>query len=69
MRSYNTFCLSVLSFLAQLEHVPEFIYKLEEEALKQAAPGPGNWCNASDLWWLKENFQLPCSCLKLETQA
>ena len=53
--AYNTFAMSVLSYVAQLENPPEQITELEEKALRRVAPGPGR-AIPSDLWYLQEHF-------------
>ena len=54
--AYNTYVMSVLAFVAQLENPPEQVLKAERKALRAAARGPGNWAKPSDLWFLKEAF-------------
>ena len=54
--AYNTFAISVLSYVAQLENPPEQVLELEEKALRKVAPGPGKWTIPSDLWYLQEHF-------------
>jgi len=58
-RAYNTFVFSVLSFLWQLEEVPEEVFKAEEQVLQQLTPGPGTWRLPSDLFYLKSLFGFP----------
>ena len=41
--------LPALLFVAQLERPPRGVLKLEEEALRRVAPGPGAWCSLADL--------------------
>ena len=50
---FRTFCSSVLSFLWQLDDVPEEVYKLEHWALRRLAPGPGNWLRPAELHHMK----------------
>ena len=52
-RVFRTFCCSVLSFLWQLDDLPEDIGELEHWALRRLAPGPGNWIRPPDLCHLK----------------
>ena len=46
---YNTFVVTTLEYVAQLEHIPEEATKAEEEAMRKLAPGPGNWIVLQDL--------------------
>lgn len=46
---YNTYVLSVLLFVAQLERPPASVLALEPLAVRKIAPGPGSWCSAADL--------------------
>ena len=46
---YRTFCCSLLSFLWQLEELPEDALQAEAWALRRLAPGPGNWVTAKEL--------------------
>ena len=55
---YNTFGISVLSDVSQLEAPPKWVLEKEEEALRSAASGPGKWCVPADLWRLKESYAL-----------
>jgi hypothetical protein len=56
--TYNTFAMSVLTFLAQLESPPEEIYEVERVALRRAARGPGKtWAKPEDLWHLQSYGQ------------
>ena len=49
LQTYNTFVLSVLLFVAQLESPPESFTALEAKAVRRIAPGPGEWCSPRDL--------------------
>lgn len=46
---YNTFVVSTLEFVAQLDPVHEEVLESERAALRQLAPGPGNWIAVNDL--------------------
>ncbi|CAK0875641.1 unnamed protein product [Prorocentrum cordatum] len=46
---YNTFVLSVLLFVGQVETPPDFVLRLEARAVRRIAHGPGNWCSPRDL--------------------
>ena len=54
--AYNTFVISTLSFIGQLERVTPQVLEAEASALRHMVPGPGNWCIASDLHRLKEHY-------------
>jgi hypothetical protein len=54
--TYNTFAVSVLSFVSQLESPPEAVLLAENAALRKAAPGPAWWAKPEDLWYLKELY-------------
>ena len=54
--TYNTFALSVLGYVAQLERPPDWVLDMERSALRAVAPGPGNWATPDDLWRLRESF-------------
>ena len=58
-RVYRTFCLSLFSFLWQLEEPPPHVQKAEVWALRRFAPGPGNWIRPLDLRHLKHRFGHP----------
>ena len=70
---YRSLCMSVLSFLGQLEEIPDEVMKLEPWALRQLAPGPGNWIRTTDLFHLRkyghpfafQSFQLTALAAKL----
>jgi hypothetical protein len=68
---YNSFGMSVLSYICQLEKPPVSTVKTEEQALRIAAPGPGGWAVPNDLWRLKESFGLILSfrSLSIMTRA
>ena len=54
--AYNTYAMSVLSYIAQLEEPPLRITETERRALRKVAPGPGNWMTNEDLWFFKECY-------------
>ena len=54
--AYNTYGISVLSYVAQLENPPEALFQLEAAGLRKAAPGPMNWILPQDCWYLREHF-------------
>ena len=67
--AYNSFAVSTLSFVAQLESPPDWVLKREREALGRIAVGPKNWCTAEDLWNLKSAYGLPQSFTSLAWTA
>ena len=50
---YRALCLSIFSFLCQLEDPPVTVLNLEPWALRRLAPGPGNWIRPLDLAHLR----------------
>ena len=50
---YRSLCVSVFSFLWQLEDSPAEVLELEPWALRKLAPGPGNWIRPADLKHLR----------------
>ena len=54
--SYNAFTLPTLSFVWQLEKVPENILKEEDRILRSLTKGPGKWRLSSDLHHLQQHF-------------
>ena len=55
---YNTFAVSVLGYLAQLEAPPAWVLETERGALRMAAKCPGMWATPDDLRRLREHFGL-----------
>jgi len=68
-QNYGTFVASVLSFVQQVERVPAKVLAAEAAALRQFAPGPGNWILSQDLYHLKSLFGLPASFVSLRSMA
>ena len=60
--AYNTFAVSVLTFLAQLERPPSGVRASEAKAIRNIAIGPGNWISCEDAWFLKEGYGQTKSC-------
>ena len=54
--TYNSFALSTLSYVAQLEAPPSWVLQEEQEMLRLVAAGPRHWATAQDLWHLKDGF-------------
>ena len=69
--AYNTFAVSTLGYIGQLEAIPEETLALEEAALRRTHKGPGEWATPDDLWRLKEHFGQSSSChsIRLLAQA
>ena len=69
--AYNTFAISTLGFVAQLEAVPDDTLKAEERGLKLTHKGPNEWTSPEDLWRLKQHFGQSASCrsIRLTAQA
>jgi len=63
--AYNTFALSTLLYVAQLEVVPDFVLQEERDQLLKMFPGPGNWAIPEDLWYLREHYGLAKSATSL----
>ena len=55
---YNTFAITTLAYIAQLEAPPCWLLQEEGKCLRTAAPGPGKWAVPTDLWCLHESFGL-----------
>ena len=53
---FNTYVVSVLSFLMQLARPPKELDKAIQTALRLLASGPGNWAQPVDLYNLEENY-------------
>jgi hypothetical protein len=49
MDTYGIYVASVLAFVAQLQRPPAELGRLEAEAVRKIAPGPGHWCSPADL--------------------
>jgi hypothetical protein len=64
--TYNTFALSTLLYVGQLERIPEEVSAAELKCVMQMFPGPGNWILPSDAWYLKESFGLAMSAQPLD---
>ena len=50
--AYNTFALSTLSYIAQLERPPPETLTAEKQGLKKIIKGPNLWIEPADLWRL-----------------
>eukprot|EP00959_Pyramimonas_sp_CCMP1952_P355977 7455002-Pyramimonas_sp.AAC.1 len=69
--AYNTFAVSTLGYIGQLEQVPAGILKLEEDGLKITHKGPHAWASPDDMWRLRESYGQSASCrsIRLASQA
>ena len=63
--AYNTFALSTLTFVAQLEYPPAETLHAERQGLKKVIKGPRSWIEPEDLWRLKEHYGQASSCKSL----
>jgi hypothetical protein len=69
IQHYRYFVFSVLSFMMQVEEVPERALALEIAALRRFAPGPGNWIRPKDMFNLIDLFRFPSSFPSLRSAA
>ena len=53
---YNTYVVTVLSHLWQLEALPSSFKDFETKAFRRLASGPGNWISPSDLHFARELY-------------
>ena len=67
--AYNTFALSTLSYIAQMEKPPPETLSAEKEGLKKVIKGPHIWIEPGDLWRLKEHYGQSSSCKSLHHMA
>ena len=69
--AYNTFAITVHTYIAQLSTPPPAVLEAEEENLRKATPGGYKWAEPKDLWYLKERYHQPKSfmCLSHLSQA
>ena len=66
---YNTFSITCLGYIAQLETPPAWLLQREEAMLRRAAKGPGKtWATKRDLWHLQE-YGLVRAFTSIETLA
>ena len=54
--AYNTFAMSTLTYIAQLERPPAETMAAEQQGLKKVVKGPHAWVEPDDLWRLKEHY-------------
>ena len=67
--AYNTFAVSVLSFIAQLEDPTDEVRQAESKAIRKIASGPFNWISLDDAWFLKEGYGQTESFVSIDTLA
>ena len=63
--AYNTFALSTLTYIAQLEYPPPETLLAEKQGLTKVISGPHRWVEPEDLWRLKEHYGQSSSCKSL----
>ena len=68
-RNYRTFVSSVLSFVQQIENVPDGVLAAESTALRKFTPGPGNWIQPVDLYNMNVLFGFPVAFPSLKVSA
>ncbi len=68
---YNVFCASVLTFLSQMEPVPDCVHAQEIDGMRHVAKGPTAWANASDMWRMGKDCSIGRSfhCIRARGQA
>jgi exonuclease III len=66
---YNTYVITVLSFLIQLLPLPSCWASEEHDAFKKLIPGPYRWCIPTDLHQLKHHWKMPYSFRNLHCQG
>ena len=55
--TYNTFAISTLTYVSQLERPSATVKQTEKKALRKAVAGPAQWIMPEDLWYLEEYGQ------------
>ena len=68
-KAYNTFALSTLLYIAQLEKPPSVTLQAEIQGLGKVIKGPYQWAHTEDLWRLKEHYGQTKSCKSLTHTA
>ena len=68
-RAYNTFALSTLSYIWQLESPPQHVIEETRSGIFTVARSPGNSASVGDMLHLKEAFALPVSFRSVEWSA
>ena len=54
--AYNTFAMSTLLFIGQLENPPVEAAQAERQLVTTMYPGPGCWMMPEDVWYAKESY-------------
>ena len=67
--AYNTFAISVLTFVSQLELPPKTATDAKQKCIRVMLPGPGNWCTSQDTFFLREFYGQHKSFQSLEVLA
>ena len=67
--AYNTYVVSTLSFLVQLEPLPAQWEAVERAALRRLTPGPAHWIQPADLHALRQTFHFPVNFADLRTTS
>ena len=69
--AYNTFAVSTLGYIGQVEQVPAGIVDLEEDGLKITHKGTRDWASPADMRRLRESYGQSASCrsIRLASQA
>ena len=66
---FNTFAITTLGYIAQLEDPPKWVLEEVEKSLTRMAKGPRFWASARGLWALKEAFGMRASLRHLDWLA
>ena len=67
--AYNTFALSTLLYIAQVEKPPSVTLQAEIQGLGKVIKGPYRWAHTEDLWRFKEHYGQAKSCKSLTHTA
>jgi len=67
--AYNTFALSTLLFIAQLEGIPCEVSESERKHVVKMFPGFGHWIEPCEVWYMKEMFGCAKSAQPLDVIA
>ena len=57
--AYNVYVATVMTFLLQLDRLPQAWPRTEAAAFRRLAPGPGQWILPIDLHALRDSLGLP----------
>ncbi|MBM3946426.1 MAG: hypothetical protein FJ315_03360, partial [SAR202 cluster bacterium] len=67
--AYNTYIVSTLGFLVQLEPIPAQWEAFERAALRRLAPGPAHWIRPADLRSLRQTYHFPLNFVDLRATS